>query len=174
MARASVDSVAARSFRLTKVGVEFSRAPTPEELVQLGRALTQVANAQPWAWGDFLLAAEHVWGDAERYRAAMAITGQRRAVLAAYVRVAISFRHEERHLAPWPFYQAAAWLPDEERLRAVQRACFEAWSVEQLQRHVREQLGPARPSRPAPVRVVTCPQCGCRFQPHGTVRVPAG
>jgi hypothetical protein len=160
----------ARSYRLTKYGLEFSRGLTPAEFEELGRVLTRISNSMPWAIGDWLLAAEAMWNDKERYRLASEITGQPRARLAEYVRVAVSFQHEARCFAPWAYYRAALTLPEDARVEAVLLAHDQQWSFEQFLTHLRRagaklrRAARARGDATAIARdVVECPKCGCRF-----------
>ena len=100
-------TLATRAYKLTNYGVEFSRPLTADEFEELGYVLTRITNSLPWLWGDWLLAGEAAWDDEARYRLASSISGQPRARLAAFLRVAVSYRHADRLYAPWPYYCAA-------------------------------------------------------------------
>jgi hypothetical protein len=159
-----------RSYRLTNYGVEFSRGLTPAEFEELGQVLTRITNSMPWVVGDWLLAGEAMWGDKERYRLASEITAQPRARLLDYVRVAVSYRHQDRALAPWSYYRAALALPEAARVGALKLAHDQHWTFDQFLTHLRRAGAKFR--RAAKMRgdasaiardVVECPKCGCRF-----------
>ena len=61
-----MQTLATRAYKVTNYGVEFSRPLTADEFEALGHLVARVANATPWAVGDWLLAGEHMWNDGER------------------------------------------------------------------------------------------------------------
>jgi len=156
-----LDVLAARPYKLTDCGVEFSRPLNAIEFHSLGRLLSKMGNATPWLVGDWLLAGTSIWNNGERYRVALEITGQTFQRLGQYVRVAGSYQLDERDLAPWLYYRAALLLPQADRLAALQHAVRKGWELSTFADHIRRQ-------RPASTRaiarpLVTCPECGWRF-----------
>ena len=163
-------TLATRAYKLTNYGVEFSRPLTADEFEELGYVLTRITNSLPWLWGDWLLAGEAAWEDEARYRLASSISGQPRARLAAFLRVAVSYRHADRLYAPWPYYCAALRLPESHRLAALRLVPEHDWTFDEFVAFVRRQGGAIR--RAARARgdataiaptVVECPRCGTRF-----------
>jgi hypothetical protein len=169
MEPSAIDAVNHRGYRLTKWGVEFSRPVTPAEFEELGQVLMRIANATPWAVGDWLLAGEPLWDEGERYRLASAITGQPRRRLVEYVRVSASYEHRWRGFAPWSFYRMALALPEARRLEALAVAKERGLDLDAF-RTVLRRMGAVLRRTQARAEstivaqdVIQCPKCGCRF-----------
>jgi hypothetical protein len=150
--------------------VEFSRVVTPSEFEELGHVLMRIANATPWAIGDWILAGEHLWDGGERYRVASAISGLTRQRLVDCVRVSISYEHRWRAFAPWSYYRAALVLPESRRLEALAAAKEQDLDVDafrtllrQMGASIHQAARAADHPRVIATDVVQCPKCGCRF-----------
>lgn len=176
-----------KPWRITPVGLVFSRDLTDAEFDDLGRAIGRHVSGLQWAIGDWLVygTARGLFG--ERYELAAAITGKSYESLSQAYRVSDAFPPSDRvRVLSWTWHREALRLPEDRRLPLLREAVEQGWTrmqfitkVTRLTSHgVAGALSAGRPLTSNQLKTrewrtlskqgyIQCPHCQRRFAKAG-------
>ncbi len=141
---------------LSSVGLQLGPSLSYERYEAVGALLGTMHESMRWAIGDWLLAGERLYGH-EAYQASEAL-GLSPEVRAQYVRVAQSVAEPRRyppHILSWSHHRAVAPFTPAEQEQWLRRAKDSGWTKGELERAIRNSVGPATTGRGASVQLET-------------------
>lgn len=125
-------------FQLTDVGLRVRGRPTFEEWQGVGDALRYLADAAPYAIGEWLNYGESREDWRERLSQAMTVTGYKKQTLLNLSSVVRRVPEENRRISPSPEHSAAvAPLPVAEQREWLERAASREMSIRDLRMEMR-------------------------------------